>query len=137
MLNKISGFLCIFLFFLSCRAFAEQENHVDVYYFHTNFRCASCHKIEEYTADTINTNFTDSLNSGKLKYQIINVEEKGNEHFVKDYRLYTKSVVLSLVMEGREIKSKNLDKVWQYLGNKDKFMEYVKNETESLLKELE
>jgi len=66
----------------------------------------------------------------------VNVEEKGNEHFVNDYRLYSKSLILSLVKDGKEIKSDNLAKVWEFLGNRDKFYEYVKNNVESYLKEL-
>lgn len=127
----------VVLFFMAGGVFADQDNHVTAYYFFTTFRCASCHKIEEYTGETINTNFADELNSGKLQYTALNVEEKGNEHFIKDYQLFTKSVVLSLVKDGKETKSKNLDKVWQYLGNKGKFMDYVKTETESFLNELQ
>ncbi|MEW6536370.1 MAG: nitrophenyl compound nitroreductase subunit ArsF family protein [Candidatus Auribacterota bacterium] len=127
----------LLLFFMSCNTFADQDNRVDAYYFHTTFRCASCHKIEEYTGETMNGTFADAINSGNLQYKVINVEENGNEHYIKDYQLYTKAVVLSLVKDGKEIKSKNLEKVWQYLGNKGKFTDYVKTETESFLKELQ
>ncbi len=137
MLKKLIFLTYMFSLAIAGNVFAEQDNHVTAYYFHTTFRCASCHKIEEYTGETINTNFADDLNSGKLQYQMLNVDEKGNEHFVNDYNLYTKSVVLSLVKDGKEVKSKNLEKVWEYLRNKDKFMGYVKSETESFLKELE
>ncbi len=135
MLKKVV-FLCSFLIFLTVYGvFADQDNYVAVYYFHTNFRCVSCHKIEQYTGETINKSFTNEIKNGSLKYSVINVEEKGNEHYVKDYQLYTKSVVLSMVKNGKEVKNKNLDKVWQYLSNKDQFMEYVKTETESFLRE--
>jgi len=52
---------------------------------------------------------------------------------VQDYQLYTKSVVLSLVKDGKEVKFKNLDKVWQLLRNKDKFYKYIKEETTNFL----
>ena len=47
--------------------------------------------------------------------------------------LYTKSVVLSLVKDGQEVKFKNLEQVWQLLRNKDKFYQYIKNETQGFL----
>ena len=34
---------------------------------------------------------------------------------------------LSLVKDGKEIKWKNMDKIWEYAGNKDKFIDYVKS----------
>ena len=63
-------------------------------------------------------------------------EKKENKHFVNDYQLYTKSVVLSLVRDGKEMKFKNLEKVWQLLRNKDKFYKYIKEETQGFLDEL-
>jgi len=112
------------------------ENHVTVYYFHGNFRCANCHNIEQYTKEAVEQYFKKELDSGKIVLKIINVETKGNEHFMEDYRLYTKSVVLSLVKNNKEVKSDNLVKVWEYLSNKDAFCQYVKREIEGYLKEL-
>ena len=111
-------------------------NQVVAYYFHGTFRCSSCLKIEQYSREAIEKYFGNELKSGKLVYKVINVEEKGNEHFVNDYQLYTKSLILSLVKDGKEIKSGNLAKVWEYLGSRDKFYEYVKNNVDSYLKEL-
>jgi len=67
---------------------------------------------------------------------VINIEEKGNEHFAQDYQLYTKSVVLSFVKGGKEVKFKNLEQVWQLLRDKDKFYNYIKSETQSFLDDL-
>ncbi len=64
---------------------------------------------------------------------MINTEEKGHEHFVDDYKLYTKSIVVSLVKDGKEIKYKNLEKIWEYVRNKQKFMDYIKKETQQFL----
>ncbi|MFH1665235.1 MAG: nitrophenyl compound nitroreductase subunit ArsF family protein [Candidatus Omnitrophota bacterium] len=107
-----------------------------VYYFHGNVRCANCHKIENYTEGTVENYFKEQLRSGKIVYKMINIEEKGNAHFIKDYELYTKSVVLSLVKDGKEAKYKNLTKVWEYLGNKTAFEDYERKEIKAFLKEL-
>ena len=114
-------------------SFAESNTKVVAYYFHTTFRCASCHKIEKYTEGSIKEYFGKELSSGKLAFDIVNVDKKENEHFVKEYQLYTKSVVLSLVKDGKEVKHKNLDKVWEYLRNKDTFYAYIKSETKAFL----
>ncbi|MFH1327561.1 MAG: nitrophenyl compound nitroreductase subunit ArsF family protein [Candidatus Bathyarchaeota archaeon] len=105
-------------------------------YFHTTFRCPTCHKIEQYTEGALKDFFGGELESGSLVYRVVNVEDKGNEHFVQDYQLYTKSVVLSLVKDGEEVRFKNLERVWQNVGSKDKFYEYIEGETRLFLDEL-
>jgi len=111
-------------------------NFVAAYYFHGNFRCVNCHNIERYTKEAVEKYFQKELDAGKVVFKVINVETKGNEHFANDYKLYTKSVVLSLVKNGKEVKFDNLNKVWEYLRNKDAFHQYIKSEVERYLKEL-
>jgi len=114
---------------------ATQPNHVVVYYFHTNFRCVNCHNMEMWTKEVVDCDFKDEQASGKIVLKIINTETKGNEHFMNDYKLFTKSVVLGLVKDGKEVKFTNLAKVWDFLRNSDKFKAYVKDEISKYLKE--
>ena len=119
-------------------AFAGEINpaaKVIAYYFHGTARCPTCYKLEQYSKEAVDTNFKDVLASGKLEFRVVNIDDKGNEHYANDYQLYTKSLVLSLVKDGKEIKWKNMDKIWEYVGNKQKFMDYVKSGVADLLKE--
>ncbi|MDD5108169.1 MAG: nitrophenyl compound nitroreductase subunit ArsF family protein [Candidatus Omnitrophica bacterium] len=109
--------------------------HVVVYYFHGQMRCPTCHKLEQYSKEVIETNFKDALASGKLEFKVVNVEDKGNEHYGKDYQLYTKSLILSLVKDGKEVKWTNMDKIWEYVSNKPRFIDYVKSGVTDLLRE--
>ncbi len=120
-------------------ASAEQASTAKViaYYFHGSFRCPTCRKLEQYSREAIEINFKDALRSGKLELKVVNVEDKGNEHYASDYRLYTKSLILSSVKDGKQIKWKNLDKIWEYVGNKERLIDYVKNAVADLLKETE
>lgn len=110
--------------------------HVVAYYFHGNFRCVNCKMIEQYTKEAIEKYFQKELNAGKVAFKVINVETKDNEHFTNDYQLYTKSVVLSLVKNGKEVKFDNLTKVWEHLRNREAFHQYIKTEVEKYIKEL-
>ncbi|MHA1655259.1 MAG: nitrophenyl compound nitroreductase subunit ArsF family protein [Candidatus Heimdallarchaeota archaeon] len=109
------------------------DSKVVAYYFYTTARCVSCHKIEQYTKESLEKYFFDEIASGKIDFQMINIDEPQNKHFIQDYQLYTKSVVLSKVSDGKEVKFKNLDKVWNLLGSKDKFYEYIKDETNNFI----
>lgn len=113
----------------------QKTGYVKAYYFHGDFRCSNCYKIEKYSKEAIDKYFAKELISGELEYEIINIDEKGNEHFVKDYKLYTKSLVISKIEDGKEVKYKNLEKVWNYLDNKEAFYNYVKEEVTKFLEE--
>jgi len=104
-----------------------------VYYLHTNFRCHSCMTIEKLTRQAVTEGFADQLKSGRIEFKVINVEEPGNEHFVDDYKLYTKSVILSDVKNGKEAGWKNCENVWTLLGNDQKFIEYIQSEVKAFL----
>lgn len=120
---------------LAMGADMEIPNHVAVYYFHGNFRCVNCRNIERYTKEAVEKYFQKELNSGKIVFKVINVERKGNEHFADDYKLYTKSVILSLVKDGKEVRFDNLSKVWEHLNNRNNFHDYIRTEVEKYLKE--
>ncbi|MFH1201644.1 MAG: nitrophenyl compound nitroreductase subunit ArsF family protein [Candidatus Omnitrophota bacterium] len=105
------------------------------YYFHGNVRCPTCHKMEQYTKEAIEENFKNELANGLLVVKTVNVEEKGNEHFVNDYQLYTKSLIISRVENGKEIRHKNLTKIWEYVRDKRKFFNYVTTEINNYLKD--
>jgi hypothetical protein len=114
----------------------SQKEQVVVYYFHGNFRCVTCKKLEQYSQDAVAQNFGSEVSSGRVVFKEVNVDEKANQHFVKKYGLYTKSLVLSLVKDGKEVKNKNLSKIWELVGNKDKYFKYVKDEIDAFVKEL-
>jgi len=118
----------------------SQDNQLSAkviaYYFHGSFRCYTCTNMEKFSREAMEKNFKDALVSGKLEFKAVNVEDRGNEHFVDDYKLYTKSLIVSLVKDGKEVKSKNLDKIWELAHNKDKFIDYVTAEVGEFIKEV-
>ena len=102
-------------------------------YFYTNVRCPSCLTIERLTSETIQAAFAEQLGSGLLYWRAVNLDGKGNFHYVKDYNLYTKSVIISEEVEGREVRWENLVKVWELLRNEEKFRKYIREEIVSFM----
>ena len=113
----------------------SQNSKVIAYYFHGTFRCSTCRTIEQYSHDAIQTYFAKELGNGTLEFRPVNIEEPENKHFIQDYQLVTRSLVLSLVSDDKEMKWKNLADVWKLVRDKDKFFQYVKDEVEKFLKE--
>jgi hypothetical protein len=108
---------------------AESGSHaVRVYYFHTSSRCVSCRKIDALTNQAIETAFAKELKDRKLTWEVVNIDEPPNKHFVQDYKLYTKSVVVVDSVKGEQVRWKNLEKVWQLLNNDQSFVRYIQEE---------
>ncbi len=110
-------------------------NTVIAYYFHSTRRCATCKKLEAYSQEAIESGFEKELESGKLEFKAVNVDEKENNHFVDDYQLYTKALILSRVKDGKQTEWKNLDKIWELVGNEKNYKEYVTKEVADFLGE--
>ena len=108
---------------------------VIAYYFHGTFRCSTCRTIEQYSHEAIQMYFVKELGNRKLEFRPVNIEEPENKHFIQDYQLVTRSLVLSLMSDGKEMKWKNLPEVWKLVRDKDKFFQYVKDEVEIYVKE--
>ena len=114
----------------------EPGHKVIACYFHGTRRCPTCRKIEAYTTESIKTAFAEQLKSGRLEFHVVNVDEPQNKHYIYDYNLTTKSVVLAYYLNGEQTRWKNLQRVWQYVVNKQTFMDYIENETKDYLGEL-
>jgi len=126
--------------FFPAAASAEQATqpatYVTAYYFHGNMRCASCKKIEQYSREAMEKFFTKELHNGALQFTPVNTDQPENTHFIQDYQLYTKSLVIVLMKDGKQVKWKNLAKVWQHIRDRDAFHDYVHREVSTFLGEI-
>lgn len=111
----------------------DQGHRVIAYYFYGTARCMTCRTIEAYTEEALKEGFAEAIDEGLLVWKPVNTDEPGNEHFIPDYQLHTKSVVLSDLWDGQELTWKNLDQIWSLVGNKDAFIAYIRTETENML----
>ncbi len=108
-------------------------HYVQVYYFHGKVRCHSCNMIEKLTLETVRAFFPEELEKGRLKLSVVNVSDGENEHFVQDYRLYSQSVILSEMKDGKQVSWKNLIRVWELLNDESQFKDYVRGEVSTFL----
>jgi hypothetical protein len=97
-----------------------------VYYFHATTRCATCKTIEAYAHETVASKFAADLEARRLEWQAVNVDEPANQHFIRDFQLYTRSVVGVDAKDPKRFKV--LDRVWQLVRDKAAFQKYVEQE---------
>ena len=100
---------------------------VVVTYFTSNARCTTCLKIEKQTHDTLEKNFAKELASKEMVFQTINFDKPENKHYIKDYDLAFKTVVVTEHKNGKEVQWAKYDKVWNLVDTPEQFSAYLKD----------
>jgi hypothetical protein len=108
-------------------------NKVIVYYFHVTGRCVTCRTIETYSKEAIERGFAAEIKGGTVEWRPVNVQLRENRHFIQNYKLFTRSVVLAKVKDGKQVEWRNLEKVWDLVGRKDEFLNYVQSNVKEYL----
>jgi hypothetical protein len=92
--------------------------------------------IEQYSREAIEKYFPEQLKNDRLSFSVINIDMPENEHFIKDYQLYTRSLIVAEFKNGKQVRLTNLAKVWDYIKDRDAFYNYVKAEVQKYVEKL-
>jgi hypothetical protein len=115
------------------KAASASQTKVIAYYFHGKVRCPTCNSIESSAKEAVETGFAEQLKDGRLEWQVVNYEEAGNEHFAKDFDLAAPCVVLVTIRNGKQIDWKSLPEVWEHVGDKPAFIQFVQKNVKEFL----
>jgi hypothetical protein len=96
-------------------------------YFHGNIRCATCRKVEAYAREAIDEGFQTQVAAGVVEFRAVNVDEAANRHFIHDFQLVTRSVVVTEEVDGAVARWVKLDNVWGLVGNRAAYLNYVQD----------
>jgi len=108
-------------------------DQVLVYYFHGDVRCPTCMKIEALSTEAVEKGFDKELKNGRVAWQVVNIETPENAHFVDDFELYTKSLILVKKNDGVQTAWKNLPRIWELVNDDTAFIDYVDGEVKAYL----
>lgn len=100
--------LCVGLMSCGNNKTKNTENHtstsikdgVEVLYFHSKQRCATCLAIEKNAKEVIETEFAEALKKGKLVFKSLEIDE--NESLSDKYEITWSSLVLVDYDNGKE-----------------------------------
>ncbi len=112
-------------------------DRIYVSYLHGNRRCATCQKLEAYSAEAVQSGFAKLIEDSSVVWRVVNFEDSANQHYVDDYQLYSQSLVLSRVRNGKEVAWKKLEEIWTLVGDQEKFTAYVQSELGVFIKPAE
>lgn len=105
------------------------------YYFHGTIRCQTCLAIERRAREAIESNFEEQIRSRQLVFQPVNLDEPQHRHFIEDFQLQSRSIVLARYKDGKPQSWKNLDQVWLLVHQPGRFRDYVTEEVALFLQE--
>ena len=103
------------------------------YYFHSEIRCPTCRNIEAYAHEAIQKNFPAELSSGEVAWRVVNYDLPTNARYVTEYEIVSPTVVLVRLSKGQQVDWRNLMRVWELVGDKEAFGEYIQDQAEELL----
>ena len=75
------------------------------------------------------------MKDSTVVWRLINFDEEENDHFLKDYKMYNQSLILSYLVDGKEKSWKNLDQIWLLVGDKEKYQTYIRDEITTFMAE--
>jgi hypothetical protein len=108
-------------------------SRIVLYYFHTTYRCPSCRQLEALAQSAIQHGFRRELDDGRLLWLPVNLEDGGNSRYIREYQLFTRSLVLVRIRNGRQVEWKNLINARVLLNDEAAFRSYVQDEVRAYL----
>lgn len=134
-----SAIVIVVLAFFMNNLFAQDNNTatnnivVKVYYFHGNHRCNTCNTIESLSKTAVQNSFANEIQNGQVKWEVLNFEKKANKKYMKQFQLFSSSLIMVKYKDGKEIEWKSCEKIWEYVRNESDFIKYVQKEVKSYL----
>lgn len=111
----------------------DTKRHLAIYILYGNAKCPTCEDIMVLTRETLQENFAPRQRRGEIVLSAANVEDPGNEWYVKTFEIFSTSVVLALYDQGQLIAWKNPQEVWDLASDPDAFKTFLRQEIQSLL----
>ncbi|MCU0224616.1 MAG: nitrophenyl compound nitroreductase subunit ArsF family protein [Acidobacteria bacterium] len=108
---------------------------VVAYYFHGKLRCKTCVGMEGMATAVLKTDFPAQLKDKTIEWRVVNYDDSANEHFIKDYQLVGPAIVLVELSGGKQVRYRNLEKIWQLAHEEDEFKQYVRTQLAAFLKQ--
>ncbi|MBN2487866.1 MAG: hypothetical protein JXA98_02425 [Methanosarcinaceae archaeon] len=103
----------------------ETEPYIEVIHFHGNSQCYSCITVGEYAEETVNTYFSDELESGKLVFRHLNFQSTENSELAWRYgAAYSSLWIGSYTKEG--FSAEQDTNVWYKIDDRTEYMNYLR-----------
>lgn len=86
-------------------ATSPEKNRVEVIYFHTKKRCATCRAIEENTREVVDSAFAKELEEGSVVFKTVDISSREGEELADRYKVTWSSLFVNKWENGRETRA--------------------------------
>jgi hypothetical protein len=97
------------------------ETQFSAVYFHAPHRCPTCRKIETFSHEAL----TPEIEVGTLAWQIADYTADDNATLVDQFKVFTSTVVLVEVQDGKVVRWRNLKEVWNHTSDQADFTAFI------------
>jgi len=143
---KLLTILTLTLVFTSCKdkgnnqelAVTANQNisKIEVLDFHSTHRCMTCNAIEANTRYTLDTYFSEEMKTGKITFQLINVDKKENETIAEKFEATGTALFLNIIKDGKETPMDLTEFAFMNGNDKETFSKELKAKLDNALKTL-
>jgi len=111
-----------------------QKNHLEVYAFHGTRQCTTCIDMKANTTATIDKYFSSEVKSGKIVFQIIDVDDEKNAKLAEKFQATGTALMINKVENGKDNITDLSDFAFDNASNPTKFIPQLKSKIEIALK---
>ena len=97
------------------------DSQFSAVYFHAQHRCPTCRKIESFSHKAL----APEIEAGTLAWQIADYTADDNASLVDQFKIFTSTVVLVEVQDGKIVRWKNLEEVWNHTSDQADFTAFI------------
>ena len=109
-----------------------RADRVDVVYFHRTNRCYSCNYAEAATLYALEAYFQEELDSGKLTFGSVNVQDDSNAAIIEKYGAYTSQLFINTVTDDTG-HIEHVTEIWNFIGDDEGFTLLIRTKVTNAL----
>ena len=109
-------------------------DRVVVMYFHRTHRCPTCLQMGSYSEEAVVSGFAKQIKDGTVEFHYIDFQDEKNATLTKGYKVSGPTLIVAQVIGNKVKEYKNLTEIWSKNGDKDAFLEYVRDNVDDYQK---
>jgi hypothetical protein len=116
------------------RAAAPPADRIVAIYFHRTQRCPTCLKMGTYSEEAVKKGFAKQVKASSVQFFYVDFQDKKNAALTKGYKISGPALVVAKIKANKVKEYKDLKDIWTNIGEKPKFLKYVRDNVEAYLK---
>jgi hypothetical protein len=112
---------------------AASNHKIVVYYLYFTPRCETCLNMEAFAKEAVAKGFAHELKQGLVEWHAYDTGKDEFKHYWDEYKLETKSLIIADIRDGKQVRWKNCEQIWDLVAAKPDFITYVQKEVRAYL----